>query len=109
MLCEAHAKSHLRLGAEMEKEYLKDATSRLQKAELWGVSAAVSIGDLAQNADPDTKNKLKDLVSKFQEESVLQGHLQDATRPFYYGPHCAGDASRSGHPICNVFQVSRDH
>ena len=49
------------MGAEMEKEYLRDAKDRLKNPGLWQRSAVKSIRALAMEASPEIKTQLEDI------------------------------------------------
>ena len=50
-----------RMGEEMEKQYLSDATGRLVNPDLWGPRIQAEIGKLAEGAGPEIQMRLADL------------------------------------------------
>eukprot|EP00438_Fugacium_kawagutii_P029438 Skav210020 [mRNA] locus=scaffold1212:209322:211825:- [translate_table: standard] len=57
----------MRLGEEMEEQYLSDASVRLQNPGLWAPSLQVEIRKLAAGASPEVQARLEELDCKFQE------------------------------------------
>lgn len=57
----------MRMGEEMENQYLSDATGRLVNPDLWGPSIQAEIRKLAEGAGPEIQMRLEDLNCKFQE------------------------------------------